>query len=288
MGAFKYIYREISDVSAIYGVVNSRTTIRFMTCRAAMQRFRDFTKLSCAAGPRFRKPFLSWRESRALPLKFVQSRYGLGQHCMCNNVVAHLWFWPSFVTVFVVLMLCVLCWGGVWTDLWEEWLLASVTTRYLLFQLIACRSVVWRIRCRGILIWISVTTRFSQMKRPCLWKTSSSFHWWSNKLLCIRVTTRFACLCGIVQFPFPTTVHWHCEGWRAWKRSSGPVIFSRENMSALWMISLWRVMPVRSLLMRYIGMMGFCGTYHIMVLYIPGRTNWELFLMPQPDLLVSH
>ena len=94
-------------VSAIYGVVNSRTTIRFMTCRAAIQRFRDFTKLSCAAGPRFRKPFLSWRESRALPLKFVQSRYGLGQHCMCNNVVAHLWFWPSFVTVFVVLMLCV-------------------------------------------------------------------------------------------------------------------------------------------------------------------------------------
>ena len=177
----------------------------------------------------------------------------------------------------MVLMLCVLCWGGAWTDLWEEWLLASVTTRYLLFQLIACRSVVRRIRCRGILIWISVTTRFSQMKRPCLWKTSSSFHWWSNKLLCIRVTTRFACLCGIVQFPFPTTVHWHCKGWRAWKRSSGPVIFSRENMSALWMISLWRVMPVRSLLMRYIGMMGFCGTYHIMVLYIPGRTNWELF-----------
>ena len=132
-------------------------------------------------------------------------------------------------------------------------------------------------RCRGILIWTSVTTRFSQMKRPCLWKTSSSFHWWSNKLLCIRVTTRFACLCRIVQFPFPTTVHWHCKGWRAWKRSSGPVIFSRENMSALWMISLWRVMPVRSLLMRYIGMMGFCGTYHIMVLYIPGRTNWELF-----------
>ena len=94
-------------VSAIYGVVNSwGTTIRFMTCRAALQRFRDFTKLSGAAGPRFRKPFLSWRESRALPLKFVQSRYGLGQHCMCNNVVAHLWFWPSFVTVFVVLMLC--------------------------------------------------------------------------------------------------------------------------------------------------------------------------------------
>ena len=94
-------------VSAVYGVISWGTTIRFMTCRAALQRFRDFTKLSCAAGPRFRKPFLSWRESRALPLKFVQSRYGLGQHCMCNNVVAHLWFWPSFVTVFVVLMLCV-------------------------------------------------------------------------------------------------------------------------------------------------------------------------------------
>ena len=94
-------------VSAVYGVNSWGTTIRFMTCRAALQRFRDFTKLSCAAGPRFRKPFLSWRESRALPLKFVQSRYGLGQHCMCNNVVAHLWFWPSFVTVFVVLMLCV-------------------------------------------------------------------------------------------------------------------------------------------------------------------------------------
>ena len=94
-------------VSAVYGVISWGTTIRFMTCRAALQRFRDFTKLSCAAGPRFRKPFLSWRESRALPLKFVQSRYGLGQHCMCNNAVAHLWFWPSFVTVFVVLMLCV-------------------------------------------------------------------------------------------------------------------------------------------------------------------------------------
>ena len=94
-------------VSAVYGVISWGTTIRFMTCRAALQRFRDFTKLSCAAGPRFRKLFLSWRESRALPLKFVQSRYGLGQHCMCNNVVAHLWFWPSFVTVFVVLMLCV-------------------------------------------------------------------------------------------------------------------------------------------------------------------------------------
>ena len=97
----------IQGVSAVYGVNSWGTTIRFMTCRAALQRFRDFTKLSCAAGPRFRKPFLSWRESRALPLKFVQSRYGLGQHCMCNNVVAHLWFWPSFVTVFVVLMLCV-------------------------------------------------------------------------------------------------------------------------------------------------------------------------------------
>ena len=97
----------ISSVSAVYGVISWGTTIRFMTCRAALQRFRDFTKLSCAAGPRFRKPFLSWRESRALPLKFVQSRYGLGQHCMCNNVVAHLWFWPSFVTVFVVPMLCV-------------------------------------------------------------------------------------------------------------------------------------------------------------------------------------
>ena len=100
------LYLLIYTVSVIYGVVNSRTTIRFMTCRAALQQFRDFTKLSCAASPRFRKPFLSWRESRGLPLKFVQSRYGLGQHCMCNNVVAHLWFWPSFVTVFVVLMLC--------------------------------------------------------------------------------------------------------------------------------------------------------------------------------------
>ena len=96
-----------TSVSAVYGVISWGTTIRFMTCRAALQRFRDFTKLSCAAGPRFRKLFLSWRESRALPLKFVQSRYGLGQHCMCNNVVPHLWFWPSFVTVFVVLMLCV-------------------------------------------------------------------------------------------------------------------------------------------------------------------------------------
>ena len=129
----------------------------------------------------------------------------------------------------MVLMPFVLCWGGVWMVHWEEWLLASVMTRCLLFKLITYRSVVWRIRCRGVLIWISVTTRFSQMKKPCLWKTSSSFHSWSNKLLCIRVTTRFACLWGIIPFPFPTTIHWHCKGLE--KKFKASDIFTRKNVS---------------------------------------------------------
>ena len=34
----------------------------FVTCRVTLVQFRDFTKLSCAVGPWFRKPFL-WRQS---------------------------------------------------------------------------------------------------------------------------------------------------------------------------------------------------------------------------------
>ena len=118
-----------------------------------------------------------------------------------------------------------------------------------------------------------MTTRCSQTKKPGLWKTSNSFHWQSNKLLCIRVTTRFACLCGIIRFLFPTTIHWHYKGWRAWKRSSKSVIFLRENKSALLMISV-KGMPARSLLTRYIEMVGFCGTYHISVIH-PQKNKTE-------------
>ena len=44
-------------------------------------------------------------------------------------------------------------------------------------------------------------------------------------------------------------------------------------MSALWMISFWRVMQVRSLLMKYIGIMAFCGTYYIIMRAPPAPKN---------------
>ena len=55
----------------------------------------------------------------------------------------------------MVLMLCVLL-RGVAASLSDDKIPAV--------SFIACRSVVWRIRCRGILIWISVTTRLSRWK----------------------------------------------------------------------------------------------------------------------------
>ena len=85
----------IWGVSANFGIVNHwGTTIRIMTCRAALQQFRDFIKLSCSVGPRFRKLFLSWHQSWALPFKFFHFTHGLRQHCdwvqSCARACAYL------------------------------------------------------------------------------------------------------------------------------------------------------------------------------------------------------